>query len=363
MSRTYKATGINLKGQPIGEADRLLTILTPEFGLIRAVAKGSRKQPSKFGGRGELFVVNQLLIARGRSLDKIAQAETVTSYPGLGRNLAKLAVSQYLAELTLFQALSDQPQVALFDALNAHLKQLETLPTAETEDGAHAAIAAMLVQAMLDLLTLAGIVPQLDRCCLTQVAIEPALEQSTWMAGFSAASGGAIAPAELERLIQEDLVPTPRKRNQSANRLSSMSAYSAAGQSESASVAAETADNSYPTAVSWRRSPSPHRTRLRHSRDRVLRLTALELLLLQQLTAPAVASEEVADGSPVSQKGAVPPPIFATSNIEVPDPIWLNLERILRQYAQYHFGRPIRSATLLDTCFSSLLIADPPLQP
>ncbi len=50
MSRTYKATGINLKSMPMGEADRLLTILTREFGLIRAVAMGSRKHNSSLGG-------------------------------------------------------------------------------------------------------------------------------------------------------------------------------------------------------------------------------------------------------------------------------------------------------------------------
>ncbi len=98
MSRTYKATGINLKSIPIGESDRLLTIFTKEFGIIRAVAMGVRKGRSQIGGRSELFVVNQLLIAKGKSLDKITQAETLQSYSGLGRNLGKLASSQYLAE-------------------------------------------------------------------------------------------------------------------------------------------------------------------------------------------------------------------------------------------------------------------------
>jgi DNA repair protein RecO (recombination protein O) len=101
MIRTYKATGINLKSAPIGESDRVLTVLTREFGLIRAVAPGVHKQRSTIGGRSELFVVNELLIAKGRSLDKITQAETVQSHPGLSRNLGKLASAQYLAELAL----------------------------------------------------------------------------------------------------------------------------------------------------------------------------------------------------------------------------------------------------------------------
>ena len=69
MSRTYKATGINLKATAFGESDRIVTILTREFGLIRATAPGARKHLSSLGGRSGMFVVNQLLIAKGRSID------------------------------------------------------------------------------------------------------------------------------------------------------------------------------------------------------------------------------------------------------------------------------------------------------
>src|SRR4028119_106832 len=110
MTRTYKATGINLKSAPMGESDRVLTVLTREFGLIRAVAPGVRKQRSTIGGRSELFVVNELLIAKGRSLEKITQASTVESHAGLSRNLGKLAAAQYLAELAIASALSEEPQ-------------------------------------------------------------------------------------------------------------------------------------------------------------------------------------------------------------------------------------------------------------
>ena len=75
MSGTYKATGINLKAIPIGENDRLVTVLTPERGLVRAIVPGARKSNSSLGGRTALFVVNNLLIAQGRSLDRITRSE------------------------------------------------------------------------------------------------------------------------------------------------------------------------------------------------------------------------------------------------------------------------------------------------
>jgi DNA replication and repair protein RecO len=132
--RTYRVTGINLKGIPLGEADRIVTILTREQGLIRAVAKGSRKQPSKLGGRMEPFVINDLLMVRGRwsaqtetsqRLQRIVQAETLQTFPRLSRSLAHLTAAQYLAEVALLLALPDQAQEELFVVLVEHLERIE----------------------------------------------------------------------------------------------------------------------------------------------------------------------------------------------------------------------------------------------
>ena len=101
MNQKYKARGIILKGSSMKECDRLVTILTPEYGIIRAVAPGAKKLKSSLRGRTELFVVNDLVIIKGRSLDKIIQADTTYTYPGLSQDIGKLAAAQYLAELCL----------------------------------------------------------------------------------------------------------------------------------------------------------------------------------------------------------------------------------------------------------------------
>ena len=161
----------------MGEADRLLTILTEEFGLIRALAPGARKHHSRLSGRSGLFVVNQLLLSQGKTLDKLVQAETIRSYPGLSEDLGKLTASQYLAELVLCQALSDQPQEDLFCLLIEHLERLERSP--------RSAILACLTHATFHLLALAGLAPQVHMCCLTQEPIRPDLGDSNWRVGFS----------------------------------------------------------------------------------------------------------------------------------------------------------------------------------
>ena len=191
MAKLYKATGINLKAMPLGESDRLLTILTPEYGLIRVVAPGVRKQKSKLGGRSELFVVNQLLISKGRSLDRINQAETIASYTGLSQNLGKLAAGQYLAELVLHQALSEHPQTELFYLLNEHLERIEKLQH-KTDRLWHTQLIAFLAHGIYHLLAIEGIAPQVQMCCATGNELQPNFNYSDWKVGFSIDAGGII---------------------------------------------------------------------------------------------------------------------------------------------------------------------------
>ncbi len=189
--RTTQVTGINLKSVPLGESDQLMTILTKEVGLIRAIAKGSRKQPSKLGGRMDLFVVNQLLISQGRrftnldaqaAVQRITQAETVRCFPKLNRSLGQLIAAQYLGEMTLRQALSEYPQDDLFLVLVEHLGRIERSPH-------HQAVLPLLTHGIYHLLALAGVAPQVQFCQSCQRALEPQPEQDHF---FSPDLGGVL---------------------------------------------------------------------------------------------------------------------------------------------------------------------------
>jgi DNA repair protein RecO (recombination protein O) len=267
MSGTYKTIGINLKSTPLGESDRLLTILTEEHGLLRAVAPGSRKHLSSLGGRSGLFVVNQLLIVKGRNLDKIIQAESLSSYPGLSQDLRKLTASQYLAELTLYQALSDQPQTELFCLFREQLNWLEKLPAALT--------LFCLTYATFHLLRTAGLAPEVRTCCATQKPVRPDFSAPGWKVGFSTIAGGVVSPVE------------------------------------------------HPPEIS-------------------ARLTAAELACFQRLPEPDLLQKLIDSDEQWL--------------LSFDPQIWLSIERVLRHYAQYHFDRPIRSATLVDSCFAPLSI-------
>jgi DNA repair protein RecO (recombination protein O) len=76
----YRDEAIVLRTHKLGEADRIITLLTREHGRVRAVAKGVRRTTSKFGSRLEPFTHVDVQLAEGRNLDTITQAETRTPY-------------------------------------------------------------------------------------------------------------------------------------------------------------------------------------------------------------------------------------------------------------------------------------------
>ncbi len=72
----YSDEAIVLRTRKLAEADRIITLLTRQHGVVRAVAKGVRRTTSRFGSRLEPFTHVDLQLAEGRNLDVITQAET-----------------------------------------------------------------------------------------------------------------------------------------------------------------------------------------------------------------------------------------------------------------------------------------------
>jgi DNA repair protein RecO (recombination protein O) len=188
MSKTYETTGIILKKKQIGEADVILTILSPEYGLFQALAPHARKYNSKLHGRTELFVINHILLTQGRSLDKITQLETREIYSHLSGDLGKLSASQYLAELVLNLAVKNEPQIELYELFKEHIRRLNNL-----ENQSIILLYSHLSQAVFHLLVINGIAPQLHKCCVTNREINADLLNPQSKMGFSFEAGGIVS--------------------------------------------------------------------------------------------------------------------------------------------------------------------------
>jgi DNA repair protein RecO (recombination protein O) len=76
----YRDDGVVLRTQKLGEADRIITLLTRHNGRVRAVARGVRRTKSRFGARLEPFTHVDVMIHNGRSLDVITQVEVIRAY-------------------------------------------------------------------------------------------------------------------------------------------------------------------------------------------------------------------------------------------------------------------------------------------
>jgi DNA repair protein RecO (recombination protein O) len=76
----YRDEAVVLRTHKLGEADRIVTMLSRQNGQVRAVAKGVRRTASKFGSRLEPFMVVDIQLFEGRNLDTVSQVETIGAY-------------------------------------------------------------------------------------------------------------------------------------------------------------------------------------------------------------------------------------------------------------------------------------------
>ncbi|MGB3413816.1 MAG: DNA repair protein RecO [Microbacteriaceae bacterium] len=172
----YRDDAVILRTQLLGEADRIVTLFSREHGIIRAVAKGVRKTASKFGARLEPFMVADLMLYEGRSLDVITQADLIYSYGApIAADYSKFTAANVMAEVVekLAEDEAARPQYHLL------IGALRTLADGSQET--QLVLNSYLLRAM----SIAGWAPNFDDCVLTG---EPGPHQF-----FSIILGGVVS--------------------------------------------------------------------------------------------------------------------------------------------------------------------------
>ncbi len=152
----YRDDGVVLRVQKLGEADRIITLLTRREGKIRAVGKGVRRTTSKFGSRLEPFSHVDAQLYTGRTLDIITQAESISSY---GSSIVS-DYARYTAGTTILETADRlteerEPSLRLFLLLVGALRTL-----AAGDHSPSLVLDAFLLRAM----AVAGWEPVLDEC-------------------------------------------------------------------------------------------------------------------------------------------------------------------------------------------------------
>ena len=124
--RTYSLEAVVVRASDFGEADRLVTLLTPFSGLVRAVARGARKPKSRLGGNVDLLQHIRVSVTEGRSLHSVSQAQSILSLRGLHASLEKMSTGLYLAEVSERFSVEGGSNPALFHQLVQMLQILES---------------------------------------------------------------------------------------------------------------------------------------------------------------------------------------------------------------------------------------------
>ena len=182
--RVYRTEAIIIRRGDFGEADRLLTLITPG-GKRRVVAKGARKTTSRLAGHIELFTHTGLLLAVGRTLDIVTQSSILHSFDGLRADLGRISAAYYAAELVdrlLQEEDENQPAFVLL------VQTLAALDSSRNVD-------LVLRFYELRLLGFLGYRPQLYHCANCQETLAEDTNR------FSISAGGALCPrcAPLDR--------------------------------------------------------------------------------------------------------------------------------------------------------------------
>lgn len=177
--RSQRVDAVVLRHQDWGEADRILTLYSQELGKIRALAKGVRKMRSRKAGHLEPFTRASLLLAQGRDLLLITQAEASELYLPMREDLVRIGYASYVVELLDRFSYEEGQNAGLFRLLVNTLSRLAQ----ESEP----AFAVRYYE--IRLLDLVGFRPQLFHCAACGEEIQPEDQY------FSSELGGVLCPS------------------------------------------------------------------------------------------------------------------------------------------------------------------------
>ncbi|HEX5689163.1 MAG TPA: DNA repair protein RecO [Roseiflexaceae bacterium] len=190
--RVYRAEAVIIRRSDFGEADRLLTLITPQ-GKRRVVAKGARKTTSRLAGHIELFTHASLLLAVGRNLDIVTQSMILHGFDTLRGDLRRIGAAYYAAELIDRLTEEEDENRLAFDLLVATLAAL---------DASHSPDLVLRFYE-LHLLGHLGYRPHLYHCAVCQEALTEHANR------FSSLAGGVLC----ERCASGDRATLPISLN------------------------------------------------------------------------------------------------------------------------------------------------------
>ena len=176
----FVTDAINLKSYNLSESDKIIVMYSKDKGLIRGVAKGVKKPKSKLGARMDLLVANKLMLYKGKSMDRICQAEALNTFNKTRQNMDKIFYSMYVSEVVNNFGIEDDPcSNEVYEIL---YKALEKISDAEN----NIQILIAVIKFQLKMMLISGFAIELDTCLCCG---EPVKDKNMY---FSSKMGGIV---------------------------------------------------------------------------------------------------------------------------------------------------------------------------
>ena len=194
MFTHYRTQGFILKKTDRGEADRIFTIYTKDFGKLEILAKAERKIKSKLKGGLELFYLSEIEFVQGRTHKTLTDAILIENFPNLRKDPEKLPIAYGISEVLDSLIKGQEPDEKIWHLLNETFNKLNNsqLPTANYQ--------LLYYYFLWNLLSISGYQPELYNCSLCQKNLLP---EKLY---FNPKEGGIICQSCFKKLksVEED---------------------------------------------------------------------------------------------------------------------------------------------------------------
>lgn len=127
--KLYKVEGIILSRKNYGEADRIVSVFSKEYGKLRLMAKGVRKISSRRAPHLEIFTHCVLMVRRGNGLDSISDTQTIESFETIRSHLDRVGLAYFYCELVAALLADQQEHEDIFAMLLDALRSLNAPET------------------------------------------------------------------------------------------------------------------------------------------------------------------------------------------------------------------------------------------
>jgi DNA repair protein RecO (recombination protein O) len=188
-----KTEGIVLKTFDFRETSRIAAFFTRDFGKVKGVLKGIRRDPKKFGSSVEKFSVNDIVYYQYRNSDihLVSHCDMKDFFSGLRQDLERMTAASYACELIDALMPVEEQNIEIYDLMQSFLKSLQS-----TKD-----ISRLVATFQIKILPLSGFQPHLEACvrCGKGVAGRPrfSLRLGGLLCGSCKDAGGEATPISL----------------------------------------------------------------------------------------------------------------------------------------------------------------------